>query len=164
MIRTINLGCGNDSYGDVRVDVVKTKTTTHVFDLNQKFPFKSEEFDVIYCREVLEHIMNLQTFISECYRILKPNGRIELRTDNASYLFFHIKLGGEYGHPWKSNGGSDGHYHLFRKEHLERLFKDFTNVKISYRYGGRNWLMNYCLRCLGELGSIGFDLEAEKYA
>jgi len=32
----INLGCGDEDYGDVRVDFVKTSTTTHILNLNEK--------------------------------------------------------------------------------------------------------------------------------
>ncbi len=37
-------------------------------------PFKNEEFDVILCNHVLEHIEDDKKAMSELYRVLKPNG------------------------------------------------------------------------------------------
>lgn len=37
-------------------------------------PFKNNEFDVIFCNHVLEHIENDNKAMSELYRVLKPNG------------------------------------------------------------------------------------------
>lgn len=160
---SINVGCGNSKLGDVRVDVVKTDTTTHVCDLNNPFPFKSEEFDVIYCNQVLEHIMNLKIFIDECYRILKPKGVMYFRTDHAGYFFFHTNLTGERNHNWKPNNKIDGHYHLFKKEHLERLFQDWKGVNINYVYGGRNKFRTFILKCFPyKMGATALKGEAWK--
>ncbi|MDX1828590.1 MAG: methyltransferase domain-containing protein [Lutibacter sp.] len=37
-------------------------------------PFKNNEFDVIFCNHVLEHIEDDKKAMSELYRVLKPNG------------------------------------------------------------------------------------------
>jgi len=37
-------------------------------------PFKNEEFDVVLCNHVLEHIEDDKKAMSELYRVLKPNG------------------------------------------------------------------------------------------
>jgi ubiquinone/menaquinone biosynthesis C-methylase UbiE len=38
------------------------------------FPFEEDTFDLIYCSHVLEHVKDLNKFMVECYRILKPEG------------------------------------------------------------------------------------------
>lgn len=39
-------------------------------------PFSDSEFDVIFTKSVLEHIHRPSNILNECYRVLKPGGRI----------------------------------------------------------------------------------------
>jgi len=54
------------------------------FDLNTKFDFEDNFFDVITANQVIEHLYNSDNFISEVYRILKPGGYAIISTENAS--------------------------------------------------------------------------------
>jgi len=53
-------------------------------DLNLKFPFEDEKFDVIHANQVIEHISDLDRFMSEIYRVLKKGGYIIISTENGS--------------------------------------------------------------------------------
>ena len=70
-----------------------TNTTT---DLRYDLPLPSNSFDLVLNMEVLEHIKDqrgsefhvfnftgVRKFLSECYRVLKPGGRMFLTTPNA---------------------------------------------------------------------------------
>lgn len=59
---------------------VKVKT----FDLNKDFDYEDNTFDVIHANQVIEHLYDSDQFISEIYRILKPNGYAIISTENAS--------------------------------------------------------------------------------
>jgi len=50
------------------------------------FPFKTEVFDFIFHTEVLEHIYDLNLFLSECYRVALKNGK----------MFFTIPFAARY--------------------------------------------------------------------
>jgi len=52
-------------------------------DLNQKLPYKSDFFDVIILREVIEHIDNQASLFNELHRITKPGGFVLLETPNV---------------------------------------------------------------------------------
>lgn len=39
-------------------------------------PFEDEVFDTIYSFDVFEHVSNLEDSLKECYRVLKPGGRL----------------------------------------------------------------------------------------
>ena len=39
-------------------------------------PFEDNTFDTVYCNEVVSHVYDLHGTMRECYRVLKPNGRI----------------------------------------------------------------------------------------
>ena len=47
---------------------------------NEFFPFESRIFDVVFSKSVIEHLFNPENFMRECYRILKPGGRIIIMT------------------------------------------------------------------------------------
>lgn len=53
-------------------------------DLNSSFPFKSDFFDVIISRQVIEHLVNVDNFAKEIYRVLKPGGYAVVSTPNLS--------------------------------------------------------------------------------
>jgi len=79
----------NNIYGidivDERLEMAKKNgVTTTKGDLNAKFPFEDNFFDVIHANQVIEHIAFLDNFISEIQRILKPGGYVIISTENAS--------------------------------------------------------------------------------
>jgi ubiquinone/menaquinone biosynthesis C-methylase UbiE len=51
-------------------------------DLNAKFPFRKNYFDVIHANQVIEHVASLDRFVQEMYRILKPGGCVIVSTEN----------------------------------------------------------------------------------
>lgn len=54
------------------------------FNLNDKFTFKDESFDAVHANQVIEHLYNSDNFISEIFRVLKPDGYAIISTENAS--------------------------------------------------------------------------------
>ncbi|GGE33807.1 SAM-dependent methyltransferase [Pullulanibacillus camelliae] len=49
----------------------------------EAMPFQAETFDVVTCRIAPHHFPNVDAFISEAYRVLKPNGQF-LLDDNVA--------------------------------------------------------------------------------
>lgn len=49
-------------------------------------PFKSECLDTIFCGEVIEHILDVERFLAEMHRVLKPQGKLILTTPNIARL------------------------------------------------------------------------------
>ncbi len=50
----------------------------------EKLPYSDNTFDIVICVDVLEHVANLQTAISEIYRVLKPHGLFFFDTINRN--------------------------------------------------------------------------------
>lgn len=76
----LNLGCGylNRSKDEVALDInfaCKPDVCGDVQDL----PFKDSSFDSIYASHCLEHIPNIVKTMNECWRVLKPNGKFNIR-------------------------------------------------------------------------------------
>ena len=47
-----------------------------IVNLEEKFPFEDNSFDLAFCFFTLEHIENIQNFFDETYRILSDDGLI----------------------------------------------------------------------------------------
>ena len=90
----IDLGAGR---GEVAIGFAKLGITVHAVDRDETFrldienaginfishdigtdqlPFEDNSVDVVYSKSFLEHLPNPEPILKECYRILKPNGRI----------------------------------------------------------------------------------------
>lgn len=163
--KILNVGCGGQTYGTHRVDFFNTKTSTEVANLEKELPYKDDMFDEVYCKSVLEHIKNIGLLISEMRRVLKPGGKIWLRTDYAGYLPMYLFKTHEHNTlvDNKYDFPEDHHYHLFVDSHIKYLFKDFKNLKISHFYGGRNKFIRFILKSLPfKLGVLHIELTAEK--
>ena len=117
---TLNLGCGEDMRGDVRLDFVPTSATNVVGDC-QQLPFKDDAFAEIYERNVFEHLPNPAQHLLEVKRVMQKGGTLTLITDNASCIKYHI-LGTHTG-GYSKHHGKDKHFALFTKEHIKNFME-----------------------------------------
>lgn len=87
-------------------------------DLEKKWPFPNNYFDVVISNQVIEHIVDIDHFIQEIYRILKPGGYCVVSTENLSswHNVFALILGFQ-----------DFSHHIIKKIHV--------NNPISLHYG-----------------------------
>lgn len=151
--KVLNLGCGEDMFGSHRIDCFKTNATTEVANLEEGLPYPDKFFDEVYCRSVLEHIKNLGIFIDEIYRVLKPKGKLYVRTDHAGFLLAYLldrhesnraiddqyQNGYGFGHVKRAGDFEDHHYHLFVASHLKYLFGKFNEHQFIYIKKGSKW-------------------------
>ena len=130
------------------------------FDLNGRFDFADNYFDIIHSNQVVEHLYDTDNFISEVFRILKPGGYFIVSTVSlsswhnifASFLGFqpfdlaNISLKGNIGNPpsfWSetetdnSRNKSWQHVRLFTPYSLSKFlkiygFKDLAVLTSGY--------------------------------
>lgn len=64
-------------------------------NLNDPFPFENESIDVLHTNQVIEHLWNLDNFVRESYRVLRPNGYAIISTENLAswHNIFSLLLG-----------------------------------------------------------------------
>jgi 2-polyprenyl-3-methyl-5-hydroxy-6-metoxy-1,4-benzoquinol methylase len=51
-------------------------------DLSERLPYDDASFDVLSCLEGIEHLEDQFAFIRECWRVLRPGGRLLVSTPN----------------------------------------------------------------------------------
>lgn len=76
--------CGVDIVQDRIGQAYRRGISTVVADLNGKLPFKDGSFDCVMSNQVIEHVYDLDNFVSETHRILRANGVAICCTENLS--------------------------------------------------------------------------------
>lgn len=57
---------------------------TRLADLTKRFPFPNNFADVVFVNQVIEHLTDLDNFVQEVHRVLKPGGYAVVCTENLS--------------------------------------------------------------------------------
>ena len=63
-------------------------------------PFNDNFFDIVFTKSVIEHFYNPSNFIQECYRVLKPGGRIIIMTPDWKTTIFIFYDDPTHVHPY----------------------------------------------------------------
>ena len=86
----LDLGAGDQFLRD-HVNTLGTKYYPIDYDQadfnKDNLPYSNNRFDVIFSLAVIEHLYNIDHFLSEVYRILKPGGIFYLSTPNFKYCY-----------------------------------------------------------------------------
>jgi SAM-dependent methyltransferase len=101
------------------IDVVKEFEQCIIMDANNNLEFRDNEFDLIWCSEVIEHLDDPAKSVSEFRRVLKNSGRLIITTPNSyCWIFRLFSLFGltpdKLQHP--------GHKHFFSYKNIRELF------------------------------------------
>lgn len=62
----------------------KKKIKMHFGDLNERWPIPDKSVDCITATEVIEHMVDVDAFIEQVKRVLKPGGSVIISTDNLA--------------------------------------------------------------------------------
>jgi len=121
-------------------------------DVEKKLPYKSDFFDLISANQIIEHIVNVENFIKEMHRVLKPKGYLLLSTENLSswHNIFALTLGWQafsqtyfkiknIGNPlrllvWSDIDSCYTHIRIFTPKGIRELLEVYS-FKIENFYG-----------------------------
>jgi SAM-dependent methyltransferase len=101
--RMVDLGCDDgawtqelasavDCHETFGVEIVETQAerarsrgirVEHA-DLDSPLPLPSDHFDLVHANQVIEHVANVDRFVSEVYRIMRPGGFAIISSENGS--------------------------------------------------------------------------------
>ncbi len=115
--KTLDVGSRRGQYMEwypnkISVDLFAENDPDVVGDAHN-LPFGDEEFAVVLCTEMLEHVHDPQKVVNEFYRVLKPEGKLILTT---RFLYPIHEAPNDY---WR-----------FTRFNLERLFSKWNNVEV----------------------------------
>jgi len=127
--RILDAGCGEKKMkGAIGIDRKMTSCVDICCNLDSfPYPFKDNSFDLIVCRDVIEHLYNTIKVIEEFYRIINPGGILVL-------LYPHYTYSVAYANP-----GHVRHFSALTFDRFEPYFKVCRRV-VSLGKGIRNWL------------------------
>lgn len=90
----VDLGCGKRKpEGYIGIDIRKFKGVDHVLDLGKEpMPFGDNFVDVLRALHLFEHFYPHELFycIEECWRVLKPKGRIHIEVPKAGTMAYYM--------------------------------------------------------------------------
>ena len=84
-----------------------------ISDLNFSplLPFEDDSFDIVICKDILEHILDPLFVLQEARRIVKSDGYIVISVPNHFHLPSRIRILLGKGLMWKSVGSDHGKYY-----------------------------------------------------
>jgi len=97
-----NYGCA--VYGvepcEEEMDIIRGKCLENGLDVNnfkqeygERMSFADNQFDIVHCFTVIEHVKDIRTCIKEMIRVTKPNGFVYIHTPNYWYpIEDHYKI------------------------------------------------------------------------
>lgn len=108
----------------------------------EKLPFPDESFDLVSCRIAPHHFPNIENFISEVYRVLRPGGQFLLddnvapELDEFDRFYNHVEKLRDYSHcrAWK------------KTEWLQMLEVDGFEIQELHRFEKRFEFESWCDR------------------
>lgn len=102
------------------------KATKYFFNDKDKLPYGDNSFNVVVAGEIIEHIYDTDFFLSEIWRVLKPEGKLLISTPNVAslgrrlFLLFGINPIIESS---PNEPSSSGHIRYFTFKSLKDLLK-----------------------------------------
>ena len=122
---SLDIGCGNlnshKARGDINLDLDPcpiNRPENFVPGDAHNLPFEPETFEHVKFFEVIEHVENPTRCIREIWRVLKPDGVVEVSTPNLTQwrrllrLLLHVKVA-----PWREHIAAWGAAELKNASH-----------------------------------------------
>jgi 2-polyprenyl-6-hydroxyphenyl methylase/3-demethylubiquinone-9 3-methyltransferase len=100
----------------------------------EDFAQKDEKFDVVFALEIIEHVADVENFISSCAKLLKPKGLLFVATMNRTIKSLAFaKFAAEYILQWLPRGTHD--WRKFLKPSEVNFYAEKENLKLSNLVG-----------------------------
>jgi SAM-dependent methyltransferase len=81
---TVQRVAGVEVVESARRDAERRGIEAVAANLNERLPFADESFDLVHANQVIEHVLDLDLFVGEIARLLRPSGRAVVCTENLA--------------------------------------------------------------------------------
>jgi len=88
-VKKLHIGCADHLLdGWLNTDYFPPSSSILHLDATKKFPFEDNTFDYAFSEHMIEHISfsDGEYMLSECYRVLKQNGKVRITTPDLVFL------------------------------------------------------------------------------
>ncbi|MBF0387019.1 MAG: class I SAM-dependent methyltransferase [Candidatus Omnitrophica bacterium] len=138
-MKILDVGCSkNKVQGAVGLDIDPNSDADILCDLTKRLPIEDKEYDLIYCKHLLEHLErpdDVIHLVGEIFRVCKPGGRVVLEVPHfSSYIAYADVTHRRYFSWFMLNG-------LLNKLPHETVKKELKFYKV-YRAIGVKFLAN----------------------
>ena len=151
----INLGSGNSYVNNfINVDFFGNKMIDYGMDLRFPFKIESNSIDGIFSEHTFEHLSHLEvdTALSECYRILKAEAKIRIIVPDLSILIErYCSNDDEWFQKWHNLVLKDPSRH-YMKKYFTKMFA--VNFTASYYHHKSCWDFESLEKALSTHGFI----------
>jgi len=105
-------------------------------------------FDLIYCNQMLEHIVHPVRLLHRLKVLLKEHGRLVVTTPNHRYLMNRLPSFGEIGPPEQHESrqhtaDADGHFFAYTLRELEGIFREAGFRSVQARAFESPWISGH---------------------
>jgi len=141
----LDIGCGkNKIAGAIGIDLNPDSSADIIHDLNKfPYPLKESEFDMIFCRNILEHLDDIPRVMDEIWRAAKGDAIVEIVAPFPSSRWF-------YADPTHKRAFVSKSFDFFVKASPYYgnipVKSDFKILKIEYQKGTYRWYDRLLLR------------------
>ncbi len=160
-MRVLDVGCGNGCYTlelarraasvcglDIQMSNLEAfrEPIPRVQGMGESLPLAPETFDAVMMIEVLEHTTSDTGALAECFRVLKPGGRLVLFVPNRLY-------------PMESHPCHLGEFSIGRNVPFASWLPEFIHRRICHaRIYTRRQLVSMARAAGFDIGQIGYIL------
>jgi len=109
----------------------------HAGNLEDKIALDEASVDIVFCSEVIEHLVWPENFLAEARRVLKPLGKLIVSTPNSAFWLY--RLLGCFGRT-VSDLQHPRHLHFYSADSLRKLLES-SGFRIVRRTGRNMYLL-----------------------
>jgi len=128
---SVNLGCGNDMRGEIRIDINPDRKGINLISDAHYLPIRDKVINYVFCKSVLEHLKNPFKGLSEMKRISK--NRIIVIVPNVHHW---IRMGRGLINPYHSINRKTRHFQAWDGIAFKHLVNQVKGLEIVFiRWG-----------------------------
>lgn len=151
-MKILDVGCSNPREKDkdaIGIDINPGPKTDIVHDLNTfPWPFKDNVFDIILCKDIIEHLADTVKTMEEMHRIVKSRGIIKIYTP-------HFAHPNSYRDPTHKHHFSFGTFDYFTGD-ID--YPVYTNLKFRMIKRELLFRKKYCIgKCLARFSTRRYE-------